>query len=161
MIEGDFNGLEVLKIAITMEEEGMQFYTQGASRTQGRLKEFLMHAAGQERLHKEAFEKLYDKLMKEKQDFDDTYLFDEQVEGYMRMFAQNEVFKKDAPKENAFDDLKEAVCYAIKAEETTIELYTRMYTGAKYAEMKVMLEKMIQEEEEHVEYFKQLLEDIN
>ena len=160
MIAGDFNGLEVLKIAIAMEEEGMQFYEQGAARTEGQLCEFLMHAAGQEKLHKETFEKIYNKLMQEKQDFDDEYLFDEQVEGYLRILARNEVFKKDAPKEDAFDDLKAAVLYAIKAEETTTELYTRMYNSAKYPEMKEMLEKMLEEEKEHIAYFKQLLEDI-
>jgi rubrerythrin len=35
-----FNGLEMLKIAILMEEEGRDFYTNGAKYTTGKLKDF-------------------------------------------------------------------------------------------------------------------------
>ena len=61
-----FNGLEMLKIAILMEEEGRAFYTNGAKYTTGKLKDFLLATAGQEFIHKERFSTLYNNLASKK-----------------------------------------------------------------------------------------------
>lgn len=159
MIQGNFNGLEVLKIAMSIEDEGIKFYTDGAKHTSGKLKDFLLHAAGQEMQHKEKFQKLYNKLLEKKGTFDDEYLFDEQVAAYLKSLAENQIFV-ESPDEDAFQDLKTAAQRAVEAEETTVELYTRMYNGAGYEDMKDILAELIQEEKEHVQYFKLLLEEV-
>ena len=47
MINNTFSGLEMFKIAMQMEEEGYNFYINGADHTKGKTKEFLLVAAGQ------------------------------------------------------------------------------------------------------------------
>ena len=73
-----FNGLEMLKIAILMEEEGKAFYTNGAKYITGKTRDFLLATAGQELIHKEKFTKLYNDLSSKK-DVDYDYLFDAEV----------------------------------------------------------------------------------
>lgn len=151
-----FNGLEMLKIAILMEEEGRDFYNNGAKYTTGKLKEFLLAAAGQEFLHKEKFSALYDKLAGEK-DENYEYLFDEEVSSYLKSLIDNKVFDKKAPPEDAFKDLKTAIEYAVKSEKLTVEVYQKMYEGVTNPEVKELLGKLIEEEQSHVEEFSKLL----
>lgn len=151
-----FNGLEMLKIAILMEEEGKDFYTNGAKYTTGKLREFLQAAAGQEFLHKEKFSALYNKLASEK-DENYEYLFDEEVSAYLKSLINNKVFDKKAPPEDAFKDLKSAVQYAVNSEKLTVEVYKKMYEGVTNPEVKELLGALIKEEESHVEEFSKLL----
>lgn len=151
-----FNGLEMLKIAILMEEEGRDFYTNGARYTTGKLKEFLLAAAGQEFLHKEKFSALYDKLSGEK-DENYEYLFDEEVNSYLKSLIDNKVFDKKAPAEDAFKDLKSGIEYAVASEKLTVEVYKKMYEGVTNSEVKELLGVLIEEEESHVEEFSKLL----
>lgn len=151
-----FNGLEILKIAILMEEEGREFYSNGAKYTTGKLREFLIAAAGQEFIHKEKFSNLYDNLANAK-DKDYDYLFDSEVVSYFKSLIENKVFDKKAPPEDAFKDLKTAIEYAVKSEELTVEVYTKMYEGIAEGEVKELLFKLIDEEKAHVEEFSKLL----
>jgi rubrerythrin len=142
-----------------MEEEGIEFYSNGVKHTTGKLKDFLLHAAGQERAHKEQFSKLYNDLIKDRKSIEDDYLFEPDVVAYLKSLVENQVFRKSPKPEDAFKDLKVAAAHAVKAEETTVELYTKMYNGAKYDEIKKILSVLIEEEKAHVKYFKQLLEE--
>ena len=151
-----FNGLEILKIAMLMEEEGREFYSNGAKYTTGKLREFLIAAAGQEFIHKEKFSNLYDNLSNSK-DKDYDYLFDSEVVSYFKSLIENKVFDKKAPPEDAFKDLKAAIEYAVKSEELTVEVYTKMYEGIAEGEVKELLSKLIDEEKAHVEEFSKLL----
>ncbi|AGF56211.1 MULTISPECIES: ferritin family protein [Clostridium] len=151
-----FNELEILKVAMLMEEEGRAFYTNGAKYADGRLKDFLIAAAGQEILHKELFSKLYDELSsKINEDYD--YLFDPEVTSYFKDLIENKVFDKKTPQEDAFKDLKSAIEYSIKSEELTVEVYTKMYEGIERKDVKDVLAKIIEEEKTHIEEFKKLL----
>lgn len=67
MSNNTFSALEMLKIAILMEEEGYNFYINGANYTKGKTKEFLLAAAGQEFIHKEKFTKLFNELSAKKE----------------------------------------------------------------------------------------------
>ncbi len=151
-----FNGLEMLKIAILMEEEGRIFYTNGAKYTTGKLKDFLLATAGQEFLHGEKFSALYNHLLGKK-DEDYDYLFDTEVTSYLKSLIDNKVFDKKSPPEDAFKDLKSAIEYAIKSEQLTVEVYTKMYEGIVEGEVKELLSKLIDEEQSHVEEFSKLL----
>ena len=151
-----FNGLEMLKIAILMEEEGRDFYTNGAKYTTGKLKDFLLATAGQEFLHKEKFSALYNNLA-EKKDENYDYLFDVEVTSYLKSLIDDKVFDKKAPPEDAFKDLKSAIEYAIKSEQLTVEVYTKMYEGIVEGEVKELLGTLIDEEKSHVEEFSKLL----
>ena len=151
-----FNGLEMLKIAILMEEEGRDFYTNGAKYTNGKLKDFLLATAGQEFLHKEKFLTLYNNLASKKDENYD-YLFDAEVTSYLKSLIDNKVFDKETPPEDAFKDYKTAIEYAIKSEKLTVEVYTKMYEGIVEGEVKQLLGTLIDEEKTHIDEFSKLL----
>jgi len=156
LMTNTFDGLEMLKIAILMEEEGRTFYTNGAKYTTGKLKDFLLATAGQEFLHGEKFLALYNELSSKK-DANYDYLFDPEVTSYLKSLIDNKVFDKIAPPEDAFKDMKSAIEYAIKSEQLTVEVYTKMYEGIVDGETKQLLNVLIDEEKSHVEEFSKLL----
>ncbi|MGE4283769.1 MAG: ferritin family protein [Clostridia bacterium] len=161
MIEqGDFSDLEMFKIAISLEEEGMRFYSNGVKYTSGKLRDFLLHAAGQEMAHKEMFSKLYSDLMRNRRSIEDEYLFEPDVAAYLKSLVENQIFSSSPKPEDAFKDLKTAAAEAVKAEEATVLLYTKMYEGTKQENMKEALAVLVDEEKAHVEYFKNLLKEV-
>ena len=159
MINNSFSGLEMFKIAILMEEEGYDFYTNGANHTTGKTKEFLLFAAGQEFIHKEKFTKLFNDL-KTTEESDSDYLFDIEVTKYLRNLIENQVFDKKEQPKDAFKDFKSAITYSLKAEMLTISVYTQMYERISQKDILEMLSIIIDEEKSHAAYFSKLLKEI-
>lgn len=154
-----FSALEMLKIAILMEDEGYKFYKNGANNTSGKLKEFLLSAEKQEFLHKEKFEKMY-KEFEAKNEAAAEYLYDGEVSAFLKAMIENQVFKKEEEYKNAFVDMKTAVKNSLDTEARTVEIYTKMYDGISDEEAKKVMAFIINEEKEHVAYFEKLLKDI-
>jgi rubrerythrin len=159
MINNSFSGLEMFKIAILMEEEGYNFYTNGANHTTGKAKEFLLFAAGQEFIHKEKFTKLFNDLRANEEN-DSDYLFDIEVTKYLRNLIENQVFNKEEQPKDAFKDLKSALTFSLKAEMLTISIYTQMYERISQKYISEMLSTIIDEEKSHAAYFSKLLKEI-
>lgn len=159
MINNTFSGLEMFKVAILMEEEGYDFYSNGANYTTGKTKEFLLATAGQEFIHKERFTKLFNELTNNKE-ADSDYLFDTVVTKYLRNLIENQVFNKNERPKDAFKDLKSALTYSLKAENLTISVYTQMYERVSQKDVSEVLSVIIQEEKAHAEYFSKLLQEI-
>lgn len=159
MINNTFSGLEMFKIAILMEEEGYNFYINGANHTSGKTKEFLLVAAGQEFIHKEKFTKLFNELTTNSET-NSEYIFDIVVTKYLRNLIENQVFNKNEQPKDAFKDLKSALAYAIKTEELTISIYTQMYERISENDVSEMLSIIIVEEKSHAAYFSKLLQEI-
>ncbi len=154
-----FSGLEMLKIAILMEDEGYKFYKNGANNTSGKLKEFLLSAEKQEFLHKEKFTKLY-KELEAKDEATAEYLYDDEVSNYLKSIIENQVYKKEEEYKNAFVDLKTAVKNAYDTEVRTVEIYTELYKGITDEEAKKIMAVIIDEEKDHVAYFEKLMNEI-
>lgn len=150
-----FSGLEMIKIAILMEEEGADFYQKGAKNTIGEVKEFLLSAAEQELSHKEKFTKLYDDMSAGKEE-ETEYLFDEEVTKYLGGLTENQVFNKN-DNLDAFKDLLTAIKSSIDKEELTVKIYSELYKGVKNEGAKEVMNKIIDEEKQHVAYFANLL----
>jgi len=159
MTNTTFSGLEMLKIAILMEEDGYNFYINGANHTTGKIKEFLLVAAGQEFIHKEKFSKLFTELSAGNE-MESTYLFDIEVTKYLENLIENQVFNKDEKPKNIFTDLKAALTYSVKTEELTIKIYTQMYEQVSQNDISGMLSTIIEEEKSHAAYFSKLLKEI-
>lgn len=159
MTKNTFTGLEMFKIAILMEEEGYSFYINGAKHTTGKTKEFLLVAAGQEFIHKEKFNKLFNELIANKE-ADLEYLFDPLVTEYLRNLIENQAFNKEEKTRNAFTNLKTAITHALKSEELTIDIYTKMYEKSSQNDVLEMLSVIIEEEKTHAAYFSKLLAEI-
>jgi len=149
----------MIKIAIVLEEEGYDFYKNGIENTDGDVHEFLLNAAEQELKHKEKFSKLYDEMSAGKED-ESEYLFDNEVAQYLGGLIERSVFDKKADCKDAFKDLKSAVKNSLNTEELTVKVYTELYKGVKHEEGKEMMNKIIDEEKQHVAYFKKLLEKL-
>lgn len=155
-----FNGLEIIRTAILMEDEGSKFYTDCAKYASGKVKDFLLIAAGQEFVHRDKFQKIYNDLSKDN-NADYSYLFDEETTSYLKALIENQVFdKKDQPKDG-MKDIKSALEYAVKSEELTVELYTKMYSGIINNEVKAIIAELIEEEKSHVEYFQMLAKELD
>jgi rubrerythrin len=159
MTNNTFSGLEMFKVAILMEEEGYNFYINGANYTTGKTKEFLLAAAGQEFIHKEKFTKLFNELSTNKET-ESEYLFDEEVTQYLRELIENQVFNKKEQPRDEFTDLKAAVTHALKTEVLTVKVYTQMYEGVSQDDAKEVLFIILEEEKAHVAYFSKLLQEI-
>lgn len=160
MSANTFSHLEMLRIAILMEEEGRNFYTNCADLAIGKVKEFFVNASGQEFLHKVKFSDMYNELL-EKNDEGSEYLFDADVTVYLRDFIENSVFDKKEKPNEIVKDLKSAAEYALKAEKLTVQVYEKLFENTVNPEIKVILNGIIDEEKEHVEYFSKLLKDIS
>jgi rubrerythrin len=159
MVIANLNDLEILKVAMSMEEDGLNYYTNGAKHTDGELKKFLLLAAGQEKLHREKLQRLYNELSNTKVDSDE-YLFDPDVLAYLKQLIENRVFSTKANIQDAFLNLKSAAEYAVKAEELSVELYSKMHDGITFPEAKKVMLELIDEEKTHVEFFAKILEDL-
>ena len=159
MANNNFNAAEMLKVAILMEDEGYKFYTNGANYTKGKIKQFLISAAGQEFVHKEKFRKLFDEVSNKK-DTDSDYLFDEEVTAHLKNLIENKVFNQKEQPEDAFADLKTAIEHAVKTEELTVDVYSQLYKGISKKEVKDILSLKIEEEKGHAAYFSKLLKEI-
>lgn len=154
-----FSCLEMLKIAIVMEEEGYNFYKNGIGNTDGDVREFLLNAAEQELMHKEKFENLYDEMSAGKEN-ESEYLFDGEVTKYLCGLIENQVYDKKVDCKEAFKDLKSAVTSSLNTEELTVKVYTELYKGIRHEDGKEMMNNIIDEENQHVAYFKNLLEKL-
>lgn len=155
----NFNGLEIIRTAILMEEEGSRFYTECAKHAEGKAKDFLLIAAGQEFVHRDKFQKIYDDLSGGKE-ADYSYLFDEETTLYLKSLIENRVFDKNKQPRDGFKNIKAALEYAVKSEELTVEVYTKMYSGITNAEVKAVLKELIEEEKTHAEYFRMLAKEL-
>ena len=150
-----FSGLEMLKIAIMMEVEGADFYQKGAENTTGEVRDFLLNAASQELLHKDMFSKLYGEMSAGKEE-ETEYLFDQEVTKYLAGLTENQVFDKNR-NTDAFKDLLTAVKNSLDTERLTVKVYSELYKGVKDEGAKEIMDKIINEEKEHVAYFENLL----
>lgn len=161
LMSNNFSILEMLKIAILTEEEGRNFYLNGAKHTTGKVKDFLTMAAGQELMHKEKFQKLFNEYSsKTENELSLDYLYEPETSEYLRKLIENKAFDKNKEPEDAFKNLKSAIESALKSEKLTVELYTNMYKGTLSDDVKEMFNTIIEEEKEHVKYFSKLLQEI-
>ena len=160
IVNAGFNELELLTIAMAIEDQGMKFYENGANNTEGKLREFLLDAAQQEKEHKQVFQDYYNEIRNKKPEGENEYLFDHDVTSYLKAMAEKEVFDKTpSDSREAFKDLKSSVLYAVKSEALTIDIYTKMYDGAKRQDIKDLLKRLIDEEKSHLGYFKSVLKE--
>lgn len=159
MINNTFTESEMFKVAMLMEDEGYNFYINGAKYTTGKTKEFLLVAAGQEFIHKEKFKMLFNQLVATKQ-ADSEYIFDPLVTEYLRNLIENKVFNQEEKIRDAFTNLKTAITHALKSEELTINIYTQMYEKTSQNDVSEMLTVILEEEKTHAAYFSKLLLDI-
>ncbi|NLM13712.1 MAG: ferritin family protein [Epulopiscium sp.] len=142
MGEHAYSTKEILKFAISMEEEGVKFYEALAQKTKGEVREGLLSLADDEKRHKKIFSKWYEDADQEEAD---EYLFEETVDLFFRNYAKAKGFEK---RESIPDSLEEAIDIGIETEKITIEYYKGLLEHIKSSAAEV-LKKLIAEEEGH------------
>jgi len=141
---------EALQFAIKLEEEGILFYENWASKAKGNVKETLKKLALDEIKHKAYFKGLYDEL-KDKPEVD--YLFNEEVTAYFRNYAVSAAFNREQVKLNT---IKDAVEEGIITETNSIEYYKFLLINSNESTREI-LKKIITEEQGHLVILEKLL----
>lgn len=140
---------EILQLAIHMEEEGQKFYEKYAKKTDDKVREVFLKLASDEVKHSEYFQKLYDSLESQNDDF----FFEEEVVNFFNSYAKSAAFAREI---KDMDTRKEVIEEGLSSERKTIHFYEQL---EKYAEpdTKEMLRKIIEEETRHAKELEELL----
>ncbi|WP_058486716.1 ferritin family protein [Defluviitalea phaphyphila] len=154
MGEPKYDAKEILKFAISMEEEGEKFYKKLAEKAKGEIKEGLLSLAEDEVKHKKIFTKWYDDI---NTDNKEDYLFEETVDLFFKSYAKTKGFDG---REEIPNSLEEAIDMGINTEKITIEYYKSLLEHAK-SKAKEVLQNLIKEEEGHYNKLKTYKEKIN
>ena len=143
-----YSGQEIIDIAVRIEENGNEFYTNAAEMVTGTndTKSLFLDLAEKEVMHIAIFQKLADKFDAESFDFEGGDSSD-----YVNHLAESHIFgKPDSGKALAktVKTPKEALEIAFKFENDSVAFYTEL---AKYArsDSKKLVQQIIEEEKEH------------
>jgi rubrerythrin len=143
-----YSGLEIIEIAIRIEENGYTFYNSAAEKITESTdnKALFLDLAEKELLHIAIFQKLADKF--EPEEFE----FNAPDEGdYINHLADTHIFgKKDAGIELAktVTTPKQALEIALRFENESVDFYTELYKRTK-SDSKKLIQQIIDEEKEH------------
>ena len=151
-----FTGLQMFKFAELMEEEGYNFYINGARDTTGETKEFFLFAARQEFIHKKRFAELsiqLENILKT----ETVFTFNTEVSKYLAGLIKNRVFNKKEKTNDSVKDLKSALAWSLKYEMISLNIYTQMYETVSQNDIKIILSIIIKEEKIHVSYLSKRL----
>lgn len=141
---------EILQLAISIEQEGVEFYNRYADQMEGKVKETLLKLADDEVKHEKYFQSLYNEL---KADDIWDYLFDAEVEGVFHSIGKSTAFNRDKKELTTFE---EVINEGIRTEQVTIDFYRNMLKYAK-PKTKEMLDKLVIEEESHKKTLQEML----
>lgn len=148
------NELETLKIAENIENEGLRFYTEAMNNAENEeIKNIFKMLADEEKGHAALFAKLYNDAKKESENNDD-YIYDETTSAYLSALSETALFNTNGitnEKLKYVKDSKEALLMGMQAEKDAVLLYTKMYQVSKFENTKKYLEKLIDEENNHLE----------
>lgn len=147
------NDLEVVQLAIDIEDRGYEFYKFAAQKFSGDIKkkEFFENLAKEETVHKSKFQELYSSLVDGKKGDDSAY-FDMEASIYLSLLFKTSVFPA---KDEASEKLKyiktpyDALEMAIKAEKDSILFYDTIVKEAKFDKTKKVATTLMNEEIKH------------
>ena len=143
-----YSGLEIIEIAIRIEENGEEFYKAAAEmiKESTDVKGLFLDLAEKEITHIAIFQKLADKFEAETFEFNK-----EEASDYIGHLADTHIFgKKDAGAELAktISTPKQALSIAYQFENESVAFYEELFKKASSDAKKLIL-KIIEEEKEH------------
>jgi rubrerythrin len=151
-----YSGLEIIEIAIRIEENGREFYTAAAEMIpeNNDVKGLFYDLAEKELTHIAIFQKLAEKFEAEKFEFNK-----EEASDYIGHLAETHIFgKKDAGAELAktISTPKQALGIAYKFENDSVLFYEELLKRTETDAKKVILQ-IIAEEKEHAAEIKRFM----
>ncbi|MGI6129769.1 MAG: ferritin family protein [bacterium] len=145
--------LEVLQLAGMLEDSGHRFYLEAAKYVKNaKVRDLVTRLAETEKEHKAVFNALYEELLADKGNYDDSYLFDEEVEKFFRQLVSTAVFPEPAAVPKLVKGLKttdEVLDLAIQAEEASIQYYEKLSQETRLAKTREIAKRLIEEEINH------------
>lgn len=135
---------ELLNVALKIESDGYEMYSNLAEENEGDLKKLFSDLAAQEREHQNHFKKIFDKCMEDEKEYADWS--DDENAGYLMSFAELSIFPKlsgDFKPENVND----AIDMAIEVEKDSIIFYSDLKS---YFKDKETIDNIIAEEKTHL-----------
>jgi len=143
-----YSGLEIVEIAVRIEENGHDFYIAAAGmfRELTGTRDLFLDLAEKEIQHIAIFQKLAEKFEPENFDFSK-----EEASGYISNLADTHIFgRKDAGVELAkkIRSPKEALEAALRFENDSVAFYTELAKRT-HSDSKRLIQHIIEEEKEH------------
>lgn len=146
-----FSGREILEMAIRIEENGLQYYTEASKAAKSEeLKELFETLAGEEEQHIVVFNDLKDLTGDEWQEGYDPYV--QEGAQYLKAIADTEVFTtpdRGAELARKVIDERDALRLAIDMEKDSLLFYYELQRMIRDKDKEV-LEKLIEQEKDHV-----------
>ena len=151
-----YSGLEIIEIAVRIEENGYAFYTAAAENIKGSndVKSLFLDLAEKEVLHIAIFQKLADKFESENFEFNE-----DEASGYMNHLADSHIFGKPGSGKELAKSVttpKEALAIAFKFENDSVDFYEELFKRTE-TDAKKLIRKIIEEEKEHAAEIKQFM----
>ncbi len=151
-----YSGLEIVEIAVRIEENGNEFYTAAADMIgeSTDTKGLFLDLAEKEVMHISIFQKLAEKFDAESFDFQT-----EDASEYINHLASSHIFGKPESGIELAKTVKtprEALEIAFKFENDSVAFYTEMLKYAR-SDSKKLVQQIIDEEKEHAEDIRKFL----
>ncbi|MDR1038657.1 MAG: ferritin family protein [Deltaproteobacteria bacterium] len=148
-----FNAVEALKIAISIEENGLKFYTDAAKRfAPSSTADLFAKLAHEEEGHKALFQAMLDALPKD--EAPTAFDPDNEMDQYLKMMAGMHIFQQD-PAEvakvlAAVKDQKDALTLAITFEKDSVMFFVQLKEASAEMSDKISVDMLIAEEARHL-----------
>lgn len=159
-----FSDLEGLRIAISIEASGRDFYQQACDQaTDESHKNLFKLLKSEEVVHYETFSKIFQKVSENKEAGSEEYLFDEETSRYLTVLAEGHIFptaKNAIVKIAEATTIVEILRMAIQAEKDSILFYDELATHSKFPEAKKIFMVLKAEEQTHVVKLRQILDSL-
>lgn len=148
--------IDILRMALTMEKRGYDFYTAFAAAVQEeRVKQLALRLAGDEKDHKEIFAKIIAEYNEDNKLDEDLSYLDAIQKG--SIFPDISKIKELAEKADSFKDL---LSIAIEAEKEAILLFHELTARIRSPKINKILYKLLEEEEMHLVELRSYLEEL-
>ncbi len=149
--------LDILKIAISIEEDGAELYGRLYASEENELKKQVFFAMmNEEKSHATIFKKIY-KDIEKKEELAEGKLFDAHIPNAVKSLISYFVL----PAEEGFSDrtqsFKEIIDESVVQEYRTIEFYNKIAKNTHREDVKKILHEIISEEEKHVIKLKEMI----
>ncbi|GAB6099588.1 hypothetical protein JCM16358_14670 [Halanaerocella petrolearia] len=147
-----FNALEILRMAMDIEEQGRKFYQRCLEvNTEPEVKELFAQLRDDEEKHYQYFKDLLANFDEQDKSMTRDYLYDEEVNGYLRSLVDTKVFPADEKvTDEIAHNLEETLKVGIAAEKNSLLLYQELIQIEEDSQTIKALEKLILEEKRHL-----------
>lgn len=157
-----FSDLEGLRIAMSIEASGRDFYQQAYEQAKEEShKNLFKLLKNEEIVHYETFSKIFRQVNENKEAGLEEYLFDPETSRYLTVLAEGHIFPTTENAEvkiAAATTIEEILHMAIQAEKDSILFYDELGNKSKFEDTQKIFRVLKAEEQTHVVKLRQILD---